>query len=165
MRKMFRIVMPIQVVFVLSILIFSVESCTQSIQILPSCQSRFTADDFLIEANRIRYESELEALTIDNALSKEAQKWAEYNSNAGEIVHYDEQGKGPLDRIKSAGINKKLVAQNIARMPILATSKLVIQSWKSKKEEQNLVNPFYIKVGYGIASLKNGCVMVILLTD
>ncbi|MBW7856770.1 MAG: CAP domain-containing protein [Leptonema sp. (in: Bacteria)] len=152
-------------VITLTFVTLIVVNCSSVVNVLPNCESRFSASKFLQEANELRIQSEVEPLILDSNLSIVSQKWAEYNSNKGEIVHYDEQGKGPLNRLKNAGINKKLVAQNIANVPLLTPLSMVFDSWKSKKEEENLVNPFYREIGYGVASFKNGCVLVILLSE
>lgn len=147
-----------------SISLFSL-SCTHTLRQSPDCMSRFSPERFKTLADRMRTDEEIDSLNKDAFLSKQATSWAHYNSDRPTIVHYDAERRGPLERLKHAGFQKRLVSENIAVMPAQATEADILASWKGKKEEENLLNPLYRNVGFGLAPFKQGCVFVVLLTE
>lgn len=140
-------------------------ACSQPVRHTPGCMERFSVQRFLLLTDHLRASEQIPPLRPDPFLSSQAQNWADYNSRRSSIVHYDAARRGPLERLKMAGFKKRLVSENIAVMPSHSTEADILSSWKGKKEEQNVLNPLYQKVGLGLAPFKDGCVLVVLLTE
>lgn len=140
-------------------------SCAHNLTQSPDCMQHISPERFRMTVDLMRKAEEIDPLQQDDFLSKQAMSWASYNSRQTSIVHHDQDGLGPLERLKKAGFRKRLVSENIAAIPASATEADIFSLWKGKIEEQNLMNPLYRNAGFGLAPFRHGCVFVVLLTE
>jgi len=129
------------------------------------CEAQFSKKAFKTLADKERVENELPAFESDSFLDTQAKNWANYNSNQKAVMHRDQLNRGPIDRLKVAGSTKRLVSENITIFTADMAENDVLRLWKGKQEQENLLNPFYKNFGSGLASFKDGCVFVVILTE
>jgi len=81
-------------------------------------------------------------------------------------IHY-EYNERPLNRLKSEGIKRVFVAENIAKLKNDHISAVeLIEKWKnSYTERNNMLNSKYQYFGFAVSASKKYCYCVLLLTD
>ena len=112
----------------------------------------------LILANGDRVTDGLPPMSIDPVLSQAAQSHAEDMLRRNYFSHYSPEGESPADRLAAAG-RQGFPAENIAMTEDPRISRVQPQTietfqhqWmNSTGHRRNLMNPNYIRFGYGFA--------------
>ncbi len=135
----------------------------------PRCSLRDPAVVETMESriSRLRSDRSLKPLAWDPALRRAAQEQSNYLALTGSVDHADREGGGPLRRLRAAGISRRVVGENIARVehessPALTT----IRYWTGRKVElANLLNPDFQRMGLGVTGSEKHCFTVLILSD
>lgn len=129
------------------------------------CSAAFSMDTFLDAVNRLRAREDVDALRVDAALNDQASRWAIHNATQNRRTHYDAEGRGPLERLKAAGVQRRTVAENIAMALPSMQAESIFRLWNGRPEGGNIMNPLYRRADYAMARAGDGCVIVLLLTE
>lgn len=140
-------------------------ACASPQRSTAECAGAFPGRQFLEAANRLRARDDLDPLATDSALNEQAGRWADYNASQDKRTHYDAEGRGPLERLKAAGLMRSSVAENIAAAPPSLNAESIFRAWQNKPEGENVLHPLYRRAGYAVSSKNGTCVIVLILTE
>jgi uncharacterized protein YkwD len=120
-------------------------------------------EQMIAATNQFRVEEKQAKLKVNEALSKAAQSFAEFMAESDKYGH-DADGKQPADRVKAAGYEFCLVAENIAYevspngLSDKELARAFMDGWKNSPPHwRNLLDPDMREFGVGVAqSSKSG---------
>lgn len=129
------------------------------------CSLAFSVEPFLDAVNRLRSKEDVDALRMDAALNDQAFLWARHNALQNQRTHYDAEGRGPLERLRVAGVQRRTVAENIATAPPSMSAETIFRAWYGRPEGANIMHPLYRRAGFAVTPAGEACVIVLLLTE
>ena len=114
--------------------------------------------------NRVRVDRHLKPLRRSRELARAAQQHADDMARNGYLSHTNLEGRNPLERVQTAGIEGfRLLAENIGESNIgesnIAGDRIaaVIEAWlASTAHRKNLLNPAFNHTGIGAAETPDG---------
>jgi len=112
--------------------------------------------------NRIRREHGLAPLAADERLAAVARRHSEDMARRGYLDHVDPEGRRPADRIEAAGIDYRLVGENVVRTRGADDfGEAAVRSWmESTGHRANVLHAAYTHTGVGAALTADGTVYV-----
>lgn len=121
----------------------------------------------LDDLNRMRDTRRLPPLFYDGDLMRAAQYHANRMAGRGELSHGRDQTSGPSDRLKSLGIVRRYVAENIARFVHRRDpGEYVLRYWAGgDQERRNILADRYFRAGAALVPAGEYCYAVLILTD
>ena len=126
----------------------------------PPLEARLDDPTVLLEAvNAIRREHRLRALEPRPDLAKVARAHARDMAQRGYLSHVSPEGKDPLERARSAGLDGfRLLAENIGASSVRGDRhRAVIESWlRSPEHRRNLLHPAFNTTGIEIIETPAG---------
>lgn len=102
----------------------------------------------LEKINKERLAVNLKPLTMDENARKLGREYGTYLFKNGIFSHTDLEGKGPSDRMKSAGIEYMFSGENLALASNLDEAHKGLM--ESQGHRENILYPFFGKVGIGV---------------
>jgi uncharacterized protein YkwD len=103
--------------------------------------------------SQVRQKAGLPGVQVSQALTRAAQRHADYMATSGIVGHKGPRGEGSLQRARAAGFNACRVAENVARG--YATEQQAMQAFlNSPKHRRNVLNRRVREVG--VASARDG---------
>ena len=109
--------------------------------------------------NRVRVDRHLKPLRRSRELARAAQQHADDMARNGYLSHTNLEGRNPLERVQTAGIEGfRLLAENIGESNIAGDRiAAVIEAWlASTAHRKNLLNPAFNHTGIGAAETPDG---------
>ena len=109
--------------------------------------------------NRVRVDRHLKPLRRSRELARAAQQHADDMARNGYLSHTNLEGRNPLERVQTAGIEGfRLLAENIGESNIAGDRiAAVIEAWlASTAHRKNLLNPAFNHTGIGAAQTPDG---------
>lgn len=109
--------------------------------------------------NRVRVDRHLKPLRRSRELARAAQQHADDMARNGYLSHTNLEGRNPLERVQTAGIEGfRLLAENIGESNIAGDRiAAVIEAWlASTSHRKNLLNPAFNHTGIGAAETPDG---------
>ena len=109
--------------------------------------------------NRVRVDRHLKPLRRSRELARAAQQHADDMARNGYLSHTNLEGRNPLERVQTAGIEGfRLLAENIGESNIAGDRiAAVIEAWlASPSHRKNLLNPAFNHTGIGAAETPDG---------
>lgn len=128
----------------------------------------FTDDEQRVRdgVNEVRVARHLGGLETSRELARVARAHAEDMARQGYLSHVNREGKNPLERTRSAGIEGfRLLAENIGATNITGDRNAeVIRGWmNSPIHRENVLNPAFNTTGVGLAESPAGTTIVVQL--
>lgn len=118
----------------------------------------------LAETNKARADYKLEPLRHDEALAQAARAHAREMLERNYFSHQSPvaANETPLLRVANAGSSLSYVGENIAKMPAEASAADTLAGWlNSPGHRQNLLEPDYSHVGFGVAQAAQGFIYIV----
>ena len=108
----------------------------------------------LDRVNEARRRHRLGPLHLNGALNSAAQTYAETMMREGFYGHVSPQGDTVLDRVEASGYEPQLTGENLASGPQTTTQ--AMDGWMaSKGHRENILDPRYRDVGFGVSVLES----------
>ncbi len=116
----------------------------------------------LDEINEVRVAHGMRALTADERLREIARAHSETMLAGGFLGHESPDGSLPADRVRAAGIDFRLVGENVARSlrPLGAVHGVVDEWMTSPGHRANILTPDFRRTGVGAAVAEDGTIYV-----
>jgi len=114
------------------------------------------------EINEVRLAHGLVALAVDEPLRDIARGHSETMLVGGFLGHESPDGSAPADRVRAAGIDFRLVGENVAHSlrPLGAVHAVVDEWMASPGHRANILTPDFRRTGVGAAIGKHGSIYV-----